>query len=95
MTRPLGNRLLVERIKQEYKGSIILPQGNDDVMDGPKFWRVIAVGPGRLNAKGIRFQIEAAAGDRILTYSHTDGPEPLGDGRHVIDADQIIAVLPT
>lgn len=94
MIRPLSNRLLVERILTPYKGTLVVPIGDDYMMDGPKQWLVISVGPGRLNANGIRIPIECASGDRVLTYSHTDGPYPLGDGRHVITDDQIIAVIP-
>jgi len=92
----LGNRLLVEPIVADSIGSIVLPESlkDDNNVGGPKVFRVIQIGTGRLTRKGVRIPIEAAPGDRVICHSYTSGPEPLGDKRKVITEEQIIAILP-
>lgn len=96
MIAPLSNHLIVQRVKRPNIGAILMPQSflDDNNTGGPKEVLVLAVGPGRVNRKGIRIPIECEPGDHAIIYSHTSGPEPLTDGNLVITDDQILAVLP-
>jgi len=63
--RPLHDRVLVRRVKEEEKtkGGIIIP---DTVKEKPQEGEVIATGPGTLGDDGKRVALDVAAGDRIL-----------------------------
>lgn len=87
----LGNRVLVAPLPQATKsaGGIHLAQRyQDDQMQ----FRVLAVGPGKANKKGVLVPPEVKPGDQIvagLYHTHTI----LEDGRRVIDASEILAVV--
>lgn len=94
---PLGNRLLVRRVAPPTtRGGIYLPESarDDANTGGPKEFLVLAVGPGRMNAKGVRIPIECRPGDRVVCHSYTSGPVPVNDTDHIITEDQILAVIP-
>jgi chaperonin GroES len=63
--RPLGDRLLVQRLEEEEvkKGGIIIP---DTAKEKPQRGKVIAVGNGRTTDEGKRIAMEVKAGDQIL-----------------------------
>jgi len=64
--RPLGDRVLVERIEEEEKitpGGIIIP---DSAKEKPTQGRVVAAGPGKRDKEGQRIPIEIKVGDRIV-----------------------------
>jgi len=63
--RPLQDRILVQRVKEEEKtkGGIIIP---DTAKEKPVEGRVIAVGIGKLSEEGKRIALEVKKGDRIL-----------------------------
>ena len=71
--RPLNDRLLVKRLKEEEKtaGGIIIP---DSAKEKPAEGEVIAVGPGKTNDKGERVALQVKSGDRVLfsKYGGTD-----------------------
>jgi len=71
--RPLGDRILVKRIKEEdkTKGGIIIP---DTAKEKPQEGEVIAVGPGRKTEEGKLIPLDVKKGDRVLIgkYSGTD-----------------------
>lgn len=94
--RPLGNRLIVERIKRQQLGLIHVPEAflDDDNTGGPKEYLVHAVGPGRTTKKGVTIPIECEPGDRIVCHSYTTGHQPIGDGRFIITDDMILFVIP-
>ena len=97
--RPLSNHLLVERVKTSSAitaGGIHLPAicEDDNNTGGPKEYRVLAVGPGKRNHKGVVIPIECGPGDRILCHSYTTGVTELKDGRLVLTDDMILAVIP-
>ncbi|MEW6775961.1 MAG: co-chaperone GroES [Bdellovibrionota bacterium] len=71
--RPLGDRILVERLQEEEKtkGGIIIP---DSAKEKPQEAKVIAVGNGILNEDGKRTPLEVKAGDKIL-FSKWGGTE--------------------
>ena len=71
--RPLQDRILVQRIKEEEKtkGGIIIP---DTAKEKPAEGKVTAVGNGKLGEDGKRIKPEVKKGDRILfgKYSGTE-----------------------
>ena len=95
----LSNHILVERVKRptaSTTGAILLPPIAQDDFNtgGPKEYRVLAVGPGRRNRKGVLFPCECSPGDRVICHSYTEGATILDDGRMVITDDMIMAVIP-
>lgn len=96
MIKPLSNHLLVARIVPEKIGSIVMPQSfqDDNNTGGNREVRILAVGPGRRNKKGVVIPLECEPGDRaIINCSHLGG-QPLPDGTMLIPSDVIIAVIP-
>ena len=71
--RPLGDRLIVEPLKQEEKtaSGIILPE---TAKEKPQEGTVIAVGPGRRDEDGDRVPMDVSEGDRVL-YAKYAGTE--------------------
>lgn len=71
--RPLGDRLLVQRLEAEdkTKGGIVLP---DTAKEKPKEGKVISVGKGRTNDEGKTIPLSISEGDKILfsSYAGTD-----------------------
>ncbi len=67
--RPLGERLLVQRVEAEEKtaGGILLPES---AKEKPKAGVVIAPGEGRLLDNRERAEWSVAAGDRVLFTSY-------------------------
>ena len=63
--RPLGDRVVVRRVKEDQKtaGGIIIP---DTVAEKPQEGEVISVGPGALDESGKRVNPEVKAGDFVL-----------------------------
>ena len=57
-------------------------------------FRVLAVGQGRRNKKGILIPVECSVGDRVMCHSYFTGPMKLDDGSYIITDSEIIAVLP-
>jgi chaperonin GroES len=67
--RPLGDRVLVQRVEAESKsaGGILLPES---AKEKPKEGKVIAVGEGRTLDNGERSTFSVKKGDRILFSSY-------------------------
>jgi chaperonin GroES len=63
--KPLQDRILVKRVKEEEKtkGGIIIP---DTAKEKPAEGKVIAAGNGKLDENGKRIALEVKKGDRIL-----------------------------
>ena len=76
--RPLGDRILVKRIKEEEKtkGGIIIP---DTAKEKPQEGKVIAVGPGARDESGKVHPLDLKKGDRIL-FGKWSGTEVKIDG---------------
>jgi chaperonin GroES len=71
--RPLHDRLLVKRVKEEEKtkGGIIIP---DSAKEKPAEGEVVAAGSGRRTEDGKLIALDVKSGDRILfnKYAGTD-----------------------
>jgi chaperonin GroES len=91
--RPLGDRILVKRIKEEdkTKGGIIIP---DTAKEKPQEGKVVAVGKGKRSEKGDIIAPEVKAGDRILFGKYSGSEVKLEGEEHLIlREDDILGVL--
>ena len=91
--RPLGDRILVQRIKEEdkTKGGIIIP---DSAKEKPQEGKVVAVGKGKMTETGKLVAPDVKAGDRILFGKYTGSEVKLEDEEHLIlREDDILGVL--
>jgi len=93
MLRPLGDRIVVEPMKQEdvTESGIVLP---DNAKEKPMKGTVLAVGNGRLE-KGQRIPLEVSVGDVVL-YNKYAGTEIKHDGKEllIMRESDVLAVLP-
>ena len=80
--RPLSDRVVVRRIKEEEKtaGGIIIP---DTAKEKPQEGEVVAVGPGARNEAGQLQPLDVKVGDRIL-FGKWSGTEIKLDGEDLI-----------
>lgn len=78
--RPLGDRLLVERIeeKEQMRGGLIIP---DSAREKPQEAEVIALGRGPKAKDGTILPFELKVGDRVLVANFS-GAEVKRDGRN-------------
>jgi chaperonin GroES len=72
--KPLGDRVLIERIEddeQKSSGGIFIP---DTAKEKPQRGKVVAVGAGKIGDDGKRIAMEVAKGQEVLfgKYSGTD-----------------------
>jgi co-chaperonin GroES (HSP10)/CheY-like chemotaxis protein len=83
LIRPLGDRVLVQRVEAEEKtaGGILLP---DTAKEKPKEGIVIAIGNGKTLDNGTRSTFSVKVGDRVLFTSYA-GTEVKHDGDRVPD----------
>jgi chaperonin GroES len=93
MIRPLGDRVLVERVEAEERtaGGILLPES---AKEKPKEGKVIAIGEGKLLDDGKRSTFTVKVGDRILFTSYA-GTEIkyVGDEYLIMREDDILGVI--
>jgi chaperonin GroES len=91
--RPLGDRILVKRIKEEErtKGGIIIP---DTAKEKPQEGKVVAVGKGKVTEQGKTVAPDVKAGDKIL-FGKYSGSEVKIDGEEhlILREDDILGVL--
>jgi chaperonin GroES len=80
--RPLHDRVLVKRVKEEEKskGGIIIP---DTAQEKPQEGEVVAIGPGARDEDGERIALDVKVGDRIL-FGKWSGTEVKVDGDELL-----------
>jgi chaperonin GroES len=91
--RPLGDRILVKRVKEEdkSKGGIIIP---DTAKEKPQEGKVVAVGKGKTSETGHLLTLNVKAGDRILFGKYSGSEVTLDDEQHLIVREEdILGVL--
>ncbi len=81
--RPLADRVVVKRIKEEEKtkGGIIIP---DSAKEKPLEGLVTAVGNGKLSKDGKVRPLDVKAGDKVLFGKYTGTEVKLDGEEHVI-----------
>lgn len=93
--RPLHDRVLVKRVKEEEKtkGGIIIP---DTAQEKPQEGEVIAVGPGARDEDGEYIKPDVKVGDRIL-FGKWSGTEVKIDGEDllIMKESDIMGVIET
>jgi chaperonin GroES len=90
--RPLGDRILVKRVKEEEKtkGGIIIP---DTAKEKPQEGKVVAVGRGKYE-DGKLVAPDVKAGDKILFGKYSGSEIKLDGEEHVVlREDDILGVL--
>jgi chaperonin GroES len=91
--RPLGDKVLVERVEAESKtaGGIVLP---DTAKEKPQRGKVISVGEGKMLENGTRKEVQVKKGDLVLFTSYA-GTEIKVDGKEylIMDESDIMAVI--
>ena len=92
--KPLGDRVLVERIEEDEQksdGGIIIP---DTAKEKPSKGKIIAVGPGAVQEDGARTPMEVKKGDTVL-FGKYGGTEIKIDGNEmlIMRESDILAVL--
>jgi chaperonin GroES len=91
--RPLGDRILVKRIKEEdkSKGGIIIP---DTAKEKPQEGLVVAVGKGKMAETGYLLVPDVKAGDRILFGKYSGSEVKFEDEEHlIVREDDVLGVL--
>lgn len=91
--RPLGDRILVKRIKEEdrTKGGIIIP---DTAKEKPQEGKVVAVGKGKVNDDGKLIPTEVKAGDKILFGKYSGSEVNMEGEEHLIMREEdILGIL--
>ena len=91
--RPLQDRILVQRVKEEdkTKGGIIIP---DTAKEKPAEGRVIAAGNGKLSEEGKRIALDVKKGDRIL-FGKYSGTEVKLEGEEyiIMREDDVLGII--
>ena len=91
--RPLQDRVIVKRVKEEEKtkGGIIIP---DTAKEKPIEGEVIAVGNGKVQDDGKLRPLDVKVGDRVLFGKYTGSDVILeGEKRLVVREDDILGII--
>ncbi|MCI0381690.1 MAG: co-chaperone GroES [Chlamydiae bacterium] len=92
--KPLGNRVLVKRLEAKTtKGGIFLPES---AQEKPKQGKVLMVGPGKVDEKGVVQHMHVRAGDTVLFNSYA-GTEVKTDDEEaeylIMSEDEILGIF--
>ncbi|MEX0653545.1 MAG: co-chaperone GroES [Phycisphaeraceae bacterium] len=91
--RPLGDRILVQRVEPETKtkSGIYLPES---ATDKPQQAKVVALGQGRLLDNGDRAPFQVKEGDTVLLGKWGGTEVKLDDQEYVVlGEDEVLAVV--
>jgi len=91
--KPLNDRVLVLRTGEEEKtaGGIIIP---DTAKEKPQEGKVVAVGPGKVNDKGEKINLDVKAGDKVLFGKYAGNEIRIDGVEHLImREDDILAII--
>jgi chaperonin GroES len=91
--RPLGDRILVKRIKEEEKtkGGIIIP---DTAKEKPQEGKVVAVGKGKKTEEGKVIPLDVKAGDKVLFGKYSGSEIKLeGEDLLIMREDDILGII--
>ena len=93
MIKPLGDRLVVQRIEADEKtaSGIIIP---DSAKEKPQEGKVVAVGPGIRDKAGKVVPLDVKKGDRVLFSKYGGSDITIGGGDYLIlKEDDVLGVL--
>ena len=92
MLKPLSNRVVVEPIKEEAKGGIILPATAD--REKPEKGKIIACGPGKLLDNGTRAPMGVKVGDVVMFKKYSpDEVKVEGKEYLVLEESDIMGII--
>jgi chaperonin GroES len=91
--RPLGNRVLIEPVREEKKrGGIILPETLEK--ERPEKGLVVAVGPGKADEDGKKIPMNVKKGDTVLFTKYGPSEIKVDEKEYLIAReDDILAVI--
>ena len=92
--KPLGDRVLVERLEDEDEkssGGIIIPE---TAKEKPQKGKVVAVGPGKMGDDGKRMAMDVEAGQEVL-FGKYAGTDIKVDGKEmlIMREDDILGII--
>jgi len=91
--KPLEDRILVQPLEAETTtaSGLVIPE---TAKEKPQEGKVLAVGPGRVDDKGVRVPMDIAVGD-IVIYSKYGGTEVKynGDELLLLNARDVLAIV--
>jgi chaperonin GroES len=91
--KPLEDRIVVRPVEAEQvtASGLVIP---DTAKEKPQEAEVIAVGPGRVDDKGVRIPVDVAVGDKVI-FSKYGGTELKFNGEEylVLSARYVLAVV--
>ena len=91
--KPLEDRIVVRPVEAEQvtASGLVIP---DTAKEKPQEAEVIAVGPGRVDDKGVRISVDVAVGDKVI-FSKYGGTELKFNGEEylVLSARDVLAVV--
>jgi chaperonin GroES len=90
--KPLADRVFIKISEKEEKtaGGIFLP---DTAKEKPQIGEISAVGPGKLDDKGIRQPLEVKVGDKVLYSKYAGTDIKLGTEEYVLLAEKDILAI--
>jgi chaperonin GroES len=91
--RPLGDRILVQRVEEESTtaGGIIIP---DSAKEKPQEGKVKAVGSGRVTEDGKVQALDVKKGDKVLFSKYAGTEVNLdGDEHIIIREDDVLGII--
>lgn len=93
MLKPLGDRVIIERIEEEEKtaSGIIVPES---AKEKPQKGRVVAVGKGRVADNGSVIQLDVKEDDKVVFQKYA-GTELKHEGKDylILREDDILAII--
>lgn len=92
--KPLEDRVLIEPISQEErtKSGIVLPDTAEK--EKPEHGKVIAVGPGRIDANGKRIPLSVKKGDIVLFTKYGPNEIKINNKEYLIAKEEdILAII--
>jgi chaperonin GroES len=91
--KPLGDRILVEPMEQSEvkKGGIIIP---DSAKEKPQEGKVIAVGTGKRDEKGVLIPFNVKKGDKVLMPKYGGSEIKIDDKQYqIVREDDLLGII--
>lgn len=89
---PILDNVFVRHEPAKYHGTIAFLPTEINASDVLRM-RVVAVGPGKPNRKGVVVKPEVAPGDLVLWQAYTHGPVEIAKNLYSVKAGDLIAVI--
>jgi chaperonin GroES len=90
--KPLGDRVFIKISAKEEKtaGGIFLP---DTAKEKPQIGEISAVGPGKIDDKGVRQALDVKVGDKVLYSKYAGTDIKIGTDEYVLLAEKDILAI--